>query len=181
MKCLWTRYRRRANVDRELLTSRNGRKIWKTCFVSWESVEETRARQRDDVAASDSHFSFSMPAHPPTRPITVLLSPSPPRQPPTGDGLSLIFRRPIVGENTLSISTPPPFLSVESRKFSALFNCRSPHPSPTLPSRMPFPQGRLDDAIPRLQHVTAYRREIPANDATGRLLNLPSLYSPVIS
>ena len=79
MKCVWTRYRRRANVDRELLTSWNGQKIWKTCFVSWESVEETRARQRDDVAASDwkktefliSHFQC--PLIPPTRPN---LSPS---------------------------------------------------------------------------------------------------------
>jgi hypothetical protein len=160
--------------------------------VSCESVEGTRARQRDDVAASDcekaeflfSHFqcpltpnsSYAVPGP------TVLLSPSPPRQPPTGDCVSLIFRRPIVGENTLWISTlPPHFLSIESRKFSALFNCSSPHPSPVLSSHMSFPQGHPDDAIPRSQHVTAYRREIPANETTGRLLNLPSLYSPVIS
>lgn len=75
----------------------------------------------------------------------------------------------------------PTFLSIEPRKISALFNCSSPHPPPTLPSHMSFPQGHPDDAIPRSQHVTAYRREIPANEATGRLLNLSSLYSPVIS
>jgi hypothetical protein len=65
---------------------------------------------RDDVAGSDwekANFSFSMPAHFPNSPYCTVqyevgvqpsfefpISPSTPRQPLTGDGVSLIFGVP---------------------------------------------------------------------------------------
>jgi hypothetical protein len=110
----------------------------------------------------------------------------PPSQPLTGDGvLPSFFGVPYSSKILVGFRHPHFFFSIESRNLypspPALFNCSSPHLPPTLPLHMSFPQGHPDDAIPWSQYVTAHRREIPADEATGRLLNLPSLYSPVIS
>ena len=80
---------------------------------------------------------------------------SPPRQLLTDDdAFPLIFRHPVVGEDTRWILTLPLFLSIKSRNLypspSTLFNGNSPHPQPPLPLHMSYPHGHSDDATPQV-------------------------------
>ena len=95
----------------------------------------------------------------------------PPRQSQTGGG---VFPS-CFGVRWMSI---PPLsfhrVAKSSSTTTSPIQLQFPAPSAnTSPLHMSFLQGHLEDAIPRSQHVTAHRREIPAKEATDGFYTSP--------